>query len=404
MTKEATKSILNIWNSNPYIHTNLWNNNSVIKRYYDLKKLIKPNKILVIYGPRRVGKTTLLNDFLSQTKLKYKLDSGDNIKVQQILSSQDFSQIKEYAAGYQLIAIDEAQQIPNIGMGLKILVDQLPKLRIIATGSSSFDLSRKIGEPLTGRKKTLILFPFSQTELLDKYNKFELKEKLEDFLIFGSYPEIITAKSRQEKIDLLDELFNSYLLKDVFSLERVKGSKQLLDLLKLVAFQLGNEVSLNELANHVRLDTKTIGKYLDILEKAFVLKRVGGFRRNLRREISSKAKYYFYDNGVRNAIISQFNSLNNRNDIGPLFENFVVMERIKNNAYKKRAGSSYFWRTYDGQEIDLVEERNGKLYGFEIKWSPKAKSKVPKDWFEKYKKAEYKIINNENYLDFIGVR
>jgi len=376
----------------------------VIKRYYDLKKLIKPNKILVIYGPRRVGKTTLLNDFLSQTKLKYKLDSGDNIKVQQILSSQDFSQIKEYAAGYQLIAIDEAQQIPNIGMGLKILVDQLPKLRIIATGSSSFDLSRKIGEPLTGRKKTLILFPFSQTELLDKYNKFELKEKLEDFLIFGSYPEIITAKSRQEKIDLLDELFNSYLLKDVFSLERVKGSKQLLDLLKLVAFQLGNEVSLNELANHVRLDTKTIGKYLDILEKAFVLKRVGGFRRNLRREISSKAKYYFYDNGVRNAIISQFNSLNNRNDIGPLFENFVVMERIKNNAYKKRAGSSYFWRTYDGQEIDLVEERNGKLYGFEIKWSPKAKSKVPKDWFEKYKKAEYKIINNENYLDFIGVR
>ena len=376
----------------------------MIKRYYDLKKLIKPNKILVIYGPRRVGKTTLLNDFLSQTKLKYKLDSGDNIKVQQILSSQDFSQIKEYAAGYQLIAIDEAQQIPNIGMGLKILVDQLPKLRIIATGSSSFDLSRKIGEPLTGRKKTLILFPFSQTELLDKYNKFELKEKLEDFLIFGSYPEIITAKSRQEKIDLLDELFNSYLLKDVFSLERVKGSKQLLDLLKLVAFQLGNEVSLNELANHVRLDTKTIGKYLDILEKAFVLKRVGGFRRNLRREISSKAKYYFYDNGVRNAIISQFNSLNNRNDIGPLFENFVVMERIKNNAYKKRAGSSYFWRTYDGQEIDLVEERNGKLYGFEIKWSPKAKSKVPKDWFKKYKEAEYKIINNENYLDFIGVK
>lgn len=303
-----------------------------------------------------------------------------------------------------MIAIDEAQQIPNIGMGLKILVDQLPKLRIIATGSSSFDLSQKIGEPLTGRKKTLILFPFSQVELLDIYNKFELREKLEDFLIFGSYPEIITAKTRQEKIDLLNELFNSYLLKDVFSLERIRGSKQLIDLLKLVAFQLGNEVSLSELANQVRLDVKTVGRYLDILEKAFVLKRVGGFSRNLRKEISSKVKYYFYDNGVRNVIISQFNSLSDRNDIGDLFENFVVMERMKDNAYKKRFCSSYFWRTYDGQEIDLVEERDGKLYGFEMKWSPKVETKIPKGWLEKGKEAEYKIINNKNYLDFIGVK
>jgi len=376
----------------------------VIKRYYNLKKLIKPSKVLVIYGPRRVGKTTLLNSFLSETKLKYKLDSGDNIKVQQILSSQDFSQIKEYADGYELIAIDEAQQIPNIGMALKILVDQLPKLRIIATGSSSFDLSQKIGEPLTGRKKTLILFPLSQSELLDIYNKFELKEKLEDFLIFGSYPEIITAKTRKEKMDLLNELFSSYLLKDVFSLERIRGSKQLIDLLKLIAFQLGNEVSLNELAKQVRLDVKTVARYLDILEKAFVLKRIGGFSRNLRKEISSKAKYYFYDNGVRNAIISQFNSLTNRDDIGPLFENFVVMERMKDNAYQKRFGSSYFWRTYDGQEIDLIEERSGKLYGFEIKWSPKAKTKIPKDWLKKGEDAEYKVINNKNYLDFIGVK
>jgi len=376
----------------------------MIKRYYDLKKLIKPSKALIIYGPRRVGKTTLLNDFLSQTELKYKLDSGDNIKVQQILSSQDFSQIKEYASGYQLIAIDEAQQIPNIGMGLKILVDELPKLKIIATGSSSFDLSQKIGEPLTGRKKTIILFPLSQEELLDVYNPFELRENLKDFLIFGSYPEIITAKTRQEKIDLLNELFNSYLLKDVFSLEKIRGSKQLLDLLKLVAFQLGNEVSLNELATQVHLDIKTVARYLDILEKAFVLKRIGGFSRNLRKEISSKAKYYFYDNGVRNAVISQFNSFDNRDDIGPLFENFVIMERMKDSACKGRVGSSYFWRTYDGQEIDLVEERSGKLYGFEIKWSPKAKSKIPKDWSAKGKRAEYKIINNKNYLDFIGVK
>ncbi len=393
-----------MWSGSPHIHTNLWRDNPMIKRYYNLEKLIKPGKVLIIYGPRRAGKTTLLNDFLLHTKLKYKLDSGDNIKVQQILSSQDFSQIKEYVAGYELLAIDEAQQIPNIGMGLKILVDQLPKLKIIATGSSSFDLSQKVGEPLTGRKKTLILFPFSQTELLEKYNKFELKQKLEDFLVFGSYPEIITAKSRREKIDLLNELANSYLLKDVFSLERIKGSKQLLDLLKLLAFQVGNEVSLSELARQIRLDVKTVDRYLDILEKAFVLKRIGGFRRNLRKEISGKAKYYFYDNGVRNAVISQFNSLNNRDDVGPLFENFIAMERLKNNIYTERSGLSYFWRTYDGQEIDLIEERSGKLFGFEIKWSSKRKGRVPKDWLENYKKAQYKIINRENYLDFIGVR
>lgn len=375
---------------------------NIIKRYYNLDKLIKHGKVLIIYGPRRVGKTTLLNDFLSRTKLKYKLDSGDNIQIQQLFSSQNFSQIIEYASGYKLIAIDEAQQISNIGKGLKILVDQVPDIRVIATGSSSFDLAQKVGEPLTGRKRTIVLFPFSQKELLGKYNKYELKQKLEEFLIFGSYPEVITAKTRKEKIAVLTELANSYLLKDIFSLERIKGSKQLLDLLKLLAFQAGNEVSLNELAGKVRLDVKTVGRYLDILEKTFVLKRLSGFSRNLRNEISGKSKYYFFDNGVRNAIISQFNSLTDRDDVGALFENFVVMERFKHNNYQARIGESYFWRTYDGQEIDLIEERSGNLYGFEIKWSAKAKIKAPKDWLENYKNAKYKIINQENYLDFIG--
>lgn len=376
----------------------------MIKRFYNLEKLIKPGKVLIIYGARRVGKTTLLNDFLSKTNLKYKLSSGDNILIQQVLASQDFSKIKEYAGGYELIAIDEAQQISNIGMALKILVDQFPKLRIVVTGSSSFDLSQRVGEPLTGRKKTLILFPFSQSELLDRYNKFELREKLEDFLIFGSYPEVIISENHNEKVEILNELSNSYLLKDVFSLERIKGSKQLLDLLKLIAFQVGNEVSLNELANQVHLDVKTVGKYLDILEKAFVLKRLGGFSRNLRSEISSKSKYYFYDNGVRNAVISQFNSLDKRNDVGLLFENFIIMERLKDNEYNSRIGSTYFWRTYDGQEIDLVEEREGKLFGFEIKWSSKKKAKIPESWEKGYKNGKYEVINSDNYLDFLGVK
>lgn len=372
-----------------------------IKRIYDnLGKLSHPNKVLVIYGPRRVGKTTLLNNFLSKTKLKYKLDSGDNIRTQQILSSSDFSQIIDYASGYNLVAIDEAQQIPDIGTGLKIIVDQVKKIKVIATGSSSFDLAQQIGEPLTGRKTTIILYPLSQIELLSIYNKHELKEKLEDFLLFGSYPDIITAKSRKEKISALEELVDSYLLKDILALEKVKGSKVLSDLLKLLAFQIGQEVSLSELATQIKLDIKTVDRYLDILEKAFVIKRVGGFSRNLRKEIVSKNKYYFLDNGVRNAVISQFNNLENRNDVGMLWENFIFSERLKKRSYKNIRGTSYFWRTYDQKEIDLVEEREGKLFGYEIKWEVK-KIKPPKDWLETYQNASYEIISKENYLQFI---
>lgn len=368
---------------------------------YHIEDLIKPNKVLVIYGPRRAGKTTLLNNYLAATKLKYKLDSGDNIRTQLVLSSQDFSQILDYASGYDLIAIDEAQQIPKIGMGLKIIVDHIPDIRVIATGSSSFDLAGAVGEPLTGRKTTIILYPLAQQELLSLYNRHELKEKLEEFLIFGSYPEVITAKSRKEKTAVIEEIVNSYLLKDVLSLDRIKGSGVLLDLLKLIAFQIGNLVSLNELATQIKLDVKTVGRYLDIFEKAFIIRRIGGFSRNLRKEIVSKAKYYFIDNGIRNGVISQFNPLNSRNDTGLLWENFLASERIKKCGYQDIYGSFYFWRTYEGHEIDWVEEREGKLFGYEFKWAEKRKDKAPKDWHGTYDNAEYKIINVENYQDFI---
>jgi predicted AAA+ superfamily ATPase len=211
----------------------------MIKRKYDIANFIKPQRVLVIVGPRRLGKTTLLNDFLSRTTLKFKLDSGDNIQTQQVLSSQDFKQILDYASGYDLIAIDDAQQIPNIGMGLKILVDQMPNLIVVATGSSAFDLVGAIGEPLTGRKITLILYPFAHLELLNLYNAYEMKAKLEDFLIFGAYPEVITAQTSRDKIAFLEELVHSYLLKDVLKLDRIKGAKVLLDLLKLLSFQIG---------------------------------------------------------------------------------------------------------------------------------------------------------------------
>ncbi len=373
----------------------------MLPRYYNLANIKQKNKVLVVYGPRRVGKTTLLNDFLAKTELKYKIDSGDNIKTQEILASQDFSKILAYAEGYELITIDEAQNIPNIGMALKILVDQIPGIYVVVTGSSSFDLEQKIGEPLTGRKKTLILYPFSQIELLNVYNKQELQEKLTEFLIFGSYPEVFLAKTKKEKIAILNELVSSYLLKDVLNIEKIRGSFQLLNLLKLLAFQVGNEVSLSELATQIKMDVKTVAKYLDILEKGFVIKRMGGFSRNLRQEITTKAKYYFLDNGIRNAVISQFNDLNDRDDVGRLFENFVVMEKIKKDEYKESYGNLYFWRTYAGQEIDLIEDKDGQLRAFEIKWSQNFKKDAPKDWKKTYSESEYKVINRENYLEFL---
>ena len=373
----------------------------VIDRTVHIERLLKPKKVLILYGARRVGKTTLLKDFLSHSKLKYRIDSGDNIRLQHLFESQDFSALSDYVEGYELIAIDEAQQIKNIGMGLKILVDQHPSLKIIVTGSSSFDLSQSVGEPLTGRKRTVVLYPISLLELSALYNKQELSEQLENFLRFGLYPEIVTTKSKKEKMAILQELVDSYLLKDILSLEKIKGSRQLLDLLKLLAFQIGNEVSLSELATQVRLDVKTVGRYLDILEKGFVIKRIGALSRNPRKEVTSKAKYYFFDVGIRNAIISQFNELGDRNDTGNLFENFIVMERQKTNAYQQRISQTYFWRTYNGQEVDVIEEHNGRIHGYEVKWSQAKKARTPKSWKTTYPDALLTLINGENYLPFI---
>ncbi|MBU0571884.1 MAG: ATP-binding protein [Candidatus Omnitrophica bacterium] len=374
----------------------------MIKRIYDtLDDFISPNKCLIIYGARQVGKTTLLKTFLSDKKFKYRFDSGDNIRLQNVLSSQDFSKILEYARGYELLVIDEAQQIPNIGMGLKIIVDQIPGIKIIATGSSSFDLANQVGEPLTGRKRTLTLYPIAQKELLYHHNKFDLKQMLDDFLVFGSYPEVITANSRDEKIELLTELTNSYILKDILALERIKSSKILLDLLKLIAFQVGNLVSLNELANQLHIDIKTVSRYLDLLEKTFVITRLGGFSRNPRNEITNKSKYYFVDNGIRNAVISQFNPVDSRNDLGALWENFIIIERLKNRSYSNIYGSSYFWRNYNQKEIDLIEDRGGSLFARECKWSKTKRDSAPKDWKQKYPAADFMTITPDNYLDFI---
>ncbi|MCX6270754.1 MAG: ATP-binding protein [Bacteroidetes bacterium] len=372
-----------------------------IPRFYaELGKWLEPNKALIILGPRQVGKTTLLKEFLVKTNYKYKFDTGDNLSIHQVFKDQKLGEIIQYTYGYDLIAIDEAQRIPNIGQALKMMVDAVPGIRIIATGSSSFELLGQIGEPLTGRKRTLQLFPLSQLELSDIYNPFELKEKLEEVLVFGSYPEVLIQNDTNMKIRILEELTGSYLLKDILELEKVKSSRFLLDLLRILAYQIGSEVSLTELSKKVGLDYKTIGKYLDLLEKSFIIFNLRGFSRKLRKEITKKSKYYFYDNGVRNALIVNFNPLNIRNDIGQLWENFVFIERMKSRFYKEIHCNSYFWRTWDQKEIDLIEEREGKLFAYEFKWN-EGKVKIPKDFTEAYQNAEFKVINRENYPTFL---
>lgn len=373
----------------------------MLPRYYSsIKDLIPKNKVLIIYGSRRVGKTTLLNEVLKSTKLKYKIDSGENIRINEILSSGDFKLLSEYVEGYDLVAIDEAQEISNIGKGLKILVDNHPDLKLVATGSSSFDLSQKIGEPLTGRKKTLKLFPFSQGELLNHFSSFDLKNNLQDHLIFGSYPEVITSPSKKEKTEILDEIVGSYLLKDILSLENIRNPKVLFNLLKLLSFQTGNLVSINELAKQLHIDGKTVSRYLDLLEKTFIIFKIGAFSSNPRKEIRKKNKYYFFDNGIRNGIIMQFAPIGLRNDTGQLWENFMVSELYKKKSYLKLFQQMYFWRNYNGQEIDLLFEKNGHMEAFEFKWK-KEQGKLPADFGKKYGNINFTIINQVNYLEYL---
>ena len=372
----------------------------ITRIYDDLKNYIKPNQVLIIYGPRRVGKTVLLENFLAKSGLKYKLDNGGDLGVQETLGSKRVEILRQYAQGYELIAIDEAQYIPNIGEALKLLIDTIPNIKVIATGSASFDLSNKVGEPLTGRSTTLLLYPVAQIEIAKQLNKYELSQKKEEYLIYGSCPYVLITPTFEEKSRYLRELVNSYLLRDILTLEQVKGSKILLNLLRLLAFQIGNEVSLSELAQNLSIDPKTVARYLDLLEKSFVLINLRGYSRNLRKEISSKSKYYFYDTGIRNAVISNFNPLNLRDDVGRLWENFLVVERIKKQAYQPIFANNYFWRTWDQKEVDFVEERGGKLFGYEFKYSP-TKGRIQKDFLKAYPDSKLSVVTSKNYLEFI---
>ncbi len=369
--------------------------------YEDLAgSLLVPGKVMVLYGPRRVGKTELVRAMISSFKGKIYSGTGDNQELRDLMESQQLSKISTLLGSYDLVFIDEAQRIPQIGYGLKLLVDAHPNISIIVTGSSSLDLSNKIGEPLTGRNKIRTLYPISVLELYQQLGGMEVTQMLESLLLFGSYPDVLNAKSKEDKVEYLLTIRDSYMLKDILEMESIRNPSKLSELLKLLAFQIGYEVSLSELSNSLGIAKQSVERYLDLLEKTFIIKRVGGFSRNLRSEITKTARYYFYDNGIRNAIINNFNLIDQRNDIGMLWENFLFIERIKKQEYKRLFSNNYFWRTYNRQEIDLVEERDGRLHGYEFKWSQR-KVTPPKIWKETYPDSDFEVITKDNFLDFL---
>lgn len=367
----------------------------------NLKNLLKPGKVVVIYGARRTGKTTLLNEYLKTEPGPYLLVSGEDIIIQGYLSSQSIEKLKAFVGNNRLLVIDEAQKVQNIGINLKLIVDHIPGIRVIATGSSSFDLARSIGEPLTGRKSTLIQYPLAQLELAAMEQRHETDSRLENRLIYGTYPEIVLLQDNREREQYLKEIVSSYLYKDILELEGIRQSAKIGRLLQLIAFQIGKEVSYTELGTSLGMSKNTADHYLDLLEKAFVIRKLGGFSRNLRNEVTKNSRYYFVDNGVRNALINNFNPLELRNDPGELWENYLVMERLKRQEYLRETANNYFWRTYTKKELDLVEERDGKLHGYEIKWG-KAKPSAPKEWTMGYPEATWNLINRDNYLTFVA--
>lgn len=370
------------------------------KQLANLKKMVSPARVVVVYGARRTGKTTLLKKFLESTDEKALFVNGDDIVVRQYLESQSTEKLRDFVGNHTLLLVDEAQYVRQIGLNLKIIGDSNPALRVIATGSSSFELARDIGEPLTGRKRVLTLFPLAQMEISQIEKTHETIANLESRIIYGAFPEVVLQRSNSEREEYLRELLSSYLFKDILQLEGIRHADKFERLIQLLAFQIGKEVSLAELGRQLGMSKNTVERYLDLLEKAFVIYKRSGFSRNLRKEISKNKRYFFYDNGIRNALINNFNPLTIRDDIGALWENYIITERMKKQEYLREFTNSYFWRTYDKKEIDLIEEKQGKISGFEIKWQRKQRV-PPKDWTAAYPDAEFRVITRENYLDFI---
>jgi predicted AAA+ superfamily ATPase len=364
-------------------------------------KILQSSKVVIMYGARQVGKTTLINHIADELPLKALRIDTEDARYTEVLTGKNVERLKSLLAGYQLVVIDEAQQIPEIGLTLKLIHDHIPDTRVVATGSSSFDLSNKLMEPLTGRHWAYTLYPISYGELARENNAFELDQRLEDALVYGMYPEAIAISSLEEKKEYLNRLCSSYLFKDVLQVAQVRNSLKIRQLLKLLAYQIGSQVSLSELATRLDMGKDTVSRYIDLLEKSFVIFRLGGLSRNLRNEVTKMDKIYFYDLGIRNSLIDMLKPLHDRNDAGPLWENFLISERIKHNAYSGDFASVYFWRLSTGAEIDYVEEKEGGYFGYEFKWGDK-QAKPPASWQAGYPASGFKTVNRNNYLSFIA--
>lgn len=357
-------------------------------------------KAIVILGARQVGKSSLLKKLFNSRSDVVWLD-GDLVETQQLFENLTISKAKMIVGNANILIIDEAQSIVNIGLKLKLFTDHFKKIQVVATGSSSFDLANKINEPLTGRKWEYMLYPLSFTEMANHNSQLEEHNQLEKRMIFGYYPDVVCNEIKAT--DTLKQLTTSYLYKDVLQWEMLKKSDKIMKLLQALAFQVGSQVSYSELGQICGLDNKTVEKYIVLLEQAYVIFRLPSFRRNLRNELKFSKKIYFYDNGIRNTLISNFNPIELRQDVGALWENFLIAERMKRNSYAKYYAQTYFWRTQKQREIDFIEEYNGMLYAFEFKWNAKKTTKVHPEFATAYPNSTFQCVTPENYLSFLTI-
>ena len=363
---------------------------------------MKPQKVMLVFGPRRVGKTFLLKQIVQSFSGRSLVLNGEDADSAALLEPVSIANYRHVLQSVELLAIDEAQHIPDIGRKLKLIVDEIPDIRVIASGSSSFDLKNQAGEPLVGRSTQFTLLPFSQQEIATVESPIETKRNLEIRQLYGSYPDVVALESFEEKKEYLMDIVESYLLKDILAVDGIKNSAKIHDLLRLVAYQMGDELSYEEVGKQLGISKNTVERYLDLLQKVFVLYRLGGYSKNLRKEVTKSSKWYFTDNGVRNAVIRNFEPLSRRTDIdrGALWENYIITERLKRNYNNRLLLDFYFWRTYDKQEIDLLEVGSGMMNAFEMKAGKKSPS-APKAFADAYPEAQFTAINIDNYWEYI---
>ncbi len=364
------------------------------------EKLFK-GKVIIITGARQVGKTTLIKIIAENYRNDSIFLNCDEPDIRAVLTDATSTKLKNLVGDKKVVFIDEAQRVKNIGITLKLFTDEIPDCQVIATGSSALELSNEVTEPLTGRKYEFHLYPLSMAELSEEFSLLESKRLLEERIIYGMYPEIITRVN--EKKELLNSLASSYLFKDVLSYQDIRRPEVLEKLLIALAQQIGSQVSYHELGNTLKIDNQTVTKYIELLEKTYVIFRLPPFSRNLRSELTKMRKIYFYDTGIRNALISNYNALDLRQDAGALWENFLISERIKYNSHKRKDARKYFWRTMQQQEIDYIEEYENEIEAYEFKWNPKARKRIPKTFIDAYPSVNAAIIDRENYDSFLGM-